>query len=89
MTPQTRSEQTYLDYLVETAEVVNIFLNNGIKLVGIIIAHSGGGDVLWLQPQSGRGDGFSMVFMHNISTIHCVNARAGNRVPSRELNDVL
>jgi sRNA-binding regulator protein Hfq len=89
MTPQTRSEQAYLDYLVETAKVVNIFLNNGIKLVGVIIAHSGGGDVLWLQPQSGRGDDFSMVFMHNISTINSVNARGGTRVPSHEPNDVL
>jgi hypothetical protein len=25
MTPQTRSEQAYLDHLVETAKVVNIF----------------------------------------------------------------
>ena len=82
MTPQTfYSEQVYLDHLVASGQVVNVFLNNGVKLVGVIIAHSGGGDVLWLQPQTGRRDDFSMIYSHNISTINSVNSSAGVRGP--------
>jgi sRNA-binding regulator protein Hfq len=81
MNPQTRSEQAYLDHLVATGQVVNVFLNNGIRLVGVIIAHSGGGDVLWLQPQNGRGDDFSMIYSHNISTINSLNSSADVRGP--------
>jgi sRNA-binding regulator protein Hfq len=80
--PQT--EQLYLDDLVATGKAVNLYLNSGVKLVGVIAAHSG--DVLWLQPQSGREDELAMIYIHNISTISPVSSRSFSQ--AHELNGV-
>jgi sRNA-binding regulator protein Hfq len=92
MTPKTYSEQTYLDHLVETGVTCNVWLGNGTKLTGVIIAaHSGGGDVLWLQRLTDQDD-LSMVFFHNISTIapvrsHGLGRRAASEFKGASLSD--
>ena len=56
------SEQRFLDDLVATGRVCNVYLNSGIKIVGTIAAHSGGGDVLWVHNDT--RDDLAMIYIH-------------------------
>jgi hypothetical protein len=56
-------------------------------LTGVIAAHSGGGDVLWLQPQSNQDD-LQMLYLQAISTI-CPVANRLSRRAAHELDGVL
>jgi sRNA-binding regulator protein Hfq len=84
MTPQFLSEQIFLDDMVATGKVCNVYLNSGIKIVGTIAAHSGGGDVLWVHSDS--RDDLAMIYIHNISTISPVKEPRLNRSARDELN---
>jgi hypothetical protein len=64
MTPKALSEQLYLDHLVATGRLCNVYLNSGIKIVGVIAAHSGGGDVLWLHSETRSGEDLAMLYIH-------------------------
>jgi sRNA-binding regulator protein Hfq len=83
------SEQQFLDQLVATGQVCNVFLSSGVKIVGAIAAHSGGGDVLWMDLQRTGGTELAMLFIHNISTICPIGSRQLNRKASREIEDLL
>jgi len=87
MTPKTLSEQLYLDQLVSSEVTCHLWLISGIKLTGVIKAHSGGGDVLWLQPQSNQDD-LQMLYLQAISTICPVANRLSHRA-AQELDGVL
>jgi sRNA-binding regulator protein Hfq len=64
----------------------NIWTQSGIKLTGVIAAHSGG-DVLWLQPLTNQDD-LSMIFLHTISTIRPVGSHGLGRRAASELKVV-
>jgi sRNA-binding regulator protein Hfq len=81
------SEQRFLDDLVATGRVCNVYLNSGIKIVGTIAAHSGGGDVLWVHNDT--RDDLAMIYIHNISTINPVEARSLARSARDEPNRAL
>jgi sRNA-binding regulator protein Hfq len=83
------SEALYLDRLVSTGQVCNVYLSSGVKLVGAIAAHSGGGDVLWMELHTTRGTELAMLYNHNISTICPTTSRQLNRKALRELEGVL
>jgi sRNA-binding regulator protein Hfq len=82
MTLRSLTEQLFLDRLVSTEVTCNIWLQSGTKLTGIIAAHSGGGDVLWLQPLTNQDD-LAMIYLHTISTIRPVGSHGlGRRAAS-------
>jgi RNA chaperone Hfq len=87
MTPKTLSEQLYLDELVSSQVTCHLYLISGVKLTGVIQAHSGSGETLWLQPQSNQDD-LQMLYMHAISTICPVANRRSHRA-AQELDGVL
>jgi len=87
MTPHSLSEQNYLDHLVTTGVTCNIWLQNGTRLTGVIAAHSGGGDVLWLQPLTNQDD-LAMLYIHNISTISPVGSNGLSRRATFEFKRV-
>ena len=73
--PKALTEQLYLDHLVAAGRPCNIFLNSGIKILGVIAAHSANDHAIWLQSESGSGDDWDMYFLHNVSTISPVKDR--------------
>jgi sRNA-binding regulator protein Hfq len=81
------SEQRFLDDLVATGRLCNLYLNSGIKIVATIAAHSGGGDVLWVHNDT--RDDLAMIYIHNISTISPVEARSLARSTRDEPNRAL
>jgi sRNA-binding regulator protein Hfq len=81
MTPKALSELLYLDHLVSTGVSCNLWLVSGVRLTGVIAAHSGGGDVLWLMPEKNPDD-LCMIYMHVISTISPVGSCRFTRAPS-------
>lgn len=83
------SEQLYLENLVATERLCNVFLNSGIKIVGVIAAHSGSDEVIWLQSETGAGNDLAMHYLHNVSTISPVKDRGLTRRASAELNGAL
>jgi hypothetical protein len=89
MNAKQLSEALYLDRLVSSGQVCHVHLSSGVKIVGAIAAHSGGGDVLWMELQTTRGPELAMLFIHNISTITPIGSRQINRKTLRELEDVL
>jgi sRNA-binding regulator protein Hfq len=89
MNLKTLSEQLFLDELVASGQVCNVFLSSGVKIVGAIAAHSGGGDVLWIELNTTRGNELAMLYIHNISTICPTTSRQLNRKAVRELEGVL
>lgn len=89
MNLKTLSEQLFLDKLVESGQVCNVFLTSGVKIVGAIAAHSGGGDVLWIELHTTRGTELAMLYIHNISTICPTTSRQQDRRALRELEGVL
>jgi sRNA-binding regulator protein Hfq len=81
------SEQLYLENLVATGRLCNVYLNSGIKIVGVLAAHSE--DVIWLQSETGAGDDLAMLYIHNVSTISPVKDRSLTRRALTELNGAL
>jgi sRNA-binding regulator protein Hfq len=73
--PKALTEQLYLDHLVAAGRPCNIFLNSGIKILGVIAAHSANDHAIWLQSESGSEDDWDMYFLHNVSTISPVKDR--------------
>ena len=88
MTPAQLSEQLFLDHLVATSAPVKIYLRGGIKLTGVIVAHSGGGDVLWMQSHNNPDD-LCMLFIHGISTICPMHTNILSRKSTDELDSLL
>jgi hypothetical protein len=88
MTSKSLSEQLYLDHLVSTGVVCNIWLQSGTRLTGVIAAHSGGGDVLWLQPLTNHDD-LAMLYIHNISTISPVGSHGFGRRATQDFKGVV
>ena len=88
MTPAQLSEQLFLDHLVATSAPVKIYLRGGIKLTGVIVAHSGGGDVLWIQSHS-NPDELSMLFLWAISTICPLRSNILRTKSADELDSLL
>jgi sRNA-binding regulator protein Hfq len=83
MTPKSLSEQHYLDQVVSSGVTCHVWLVAGARLTGVVAAHSGGGDVLWLQPEKNPDD-LCMLFIHGISTICPVGSHKFTRAPSHD-----
>jgi hypothetical protein len=90
MTPRTLlKEEQYLDQLIETSQPVNIYFSNGVKLANVtLIAHSGGGDTVYIQ-QAGREDDLVMVNLFVVASICPVPRRRMDAAAVRELKSAV
>ena len=85
MTNKKMTEERFLTALVEEGIVINLYLQSGVKLCGVLDAFDI--DTLFLR-SIGYGDTVQMIYKNSVSTLSPLE-KGQRRNETRTLNDVI